>query len=103
MHSMHGSRTMRVACLLALLLLGVVAGGNEAAHRLPGTGTTTAPTQLRTTAAWKMGGGEEVHRRILASINPSGLDPDKPSCLKSCPARGQPYTNRGCQRAYRCG
>jgi|UniRef100_A0A804MI67 hypothetical protein len=62
-----------------------------AARQMTAQATTTASTM-----------GKEVHRRVLGSINPSTLDPDKPACLGSCPAAGRPYTGRGCQKAYQC-
>uniref|UniRef100_A0A0A8ZM34 Uncharacterized protein n=1 Tax=Arundo donax TaxID=35708 RepID=A0A0A8ZM34_ARUDO len=47
----------------------------------------------------------DLHRRVLAGggIRPPALRPDRPACLGSCPAPGQPYTGRGCQRVYHCG
>ncbi|TVU13802.1 hypothetical protein EJB05_37230, partial [Eragrostis curvula] len=67
----------------------------EAARLLAGTGTHYSDN-----AAWKLGG--EVPRRILASINLSGLDPDRASCIQSCPAPGRSYTGPGCQKVYGC-
>ncbi|TVU03188.1 hypothetical protein EJB05_51290, partial [Eragrostis curvula] len=98
--SMHGRTTC--VSLLALLLLGVplagpvAGGGMEAARLLAGTGTHYSDN-----AAGKLGG--EVPRRILAgSINLSGLDPDRASCIQSCPPPGGSYTGPGCQKVYGC-
>jgi hypothetical protein len=46
----------------------------------------------------------ELHRRVLlgGSIRPSVFTPDRPACLRPCPAQGRPYTNRGCEKIYRC-
>ena len=54
--------------------------------------------QVTTTAKSTM--GLEVHRRVLGSISPNSLNPDKPACLGSCPAAGRSYTGRSCQKAY---
>lgn len=97
--------------VVALALAGpIIAGGSVEvglASKAAGTGAYAArqmmTAQVTTTAKSTM--GLEVHRRVLAS-NPSSslsLNPDRAACLGSCPAPGGSYTNRGCQKAYRCG
>ncbi|EES11937.1 hypothetical protein BDA96_02G175900 [Sorghum bicolor] len=46
----------------------------------------------------------ELHRRVLAgsSLKPSVFTPNRPACPQSCPARGRPYTGRGCNAIYQC-
>ncbi|NP_001144230.1 hypothetical protein Zm00014a_015840 [Zea mays] len=46
----------------------------------------------------------ELHRRVLAGgfVKSNVLNPDKAACIKSCPARGRPYTGRGCSNIYQC-
>nr|CAD1824440.1 unnamed protein product [Ananas comosus var. bracteatus] len=45
----------------------------------------------------------ETHRRILATIDPRTVfNPDRPACVGPCPARGGPYTGRGCESYYQC-
>lgn len=44
-----------------------------------------------------------THRRILATIDPRTVfNPDRPVCAGPCPARGGPYTGRGCESYYQC-
>ncbi|XP_048561011.1 uncharacterized protein LOC125541710 [Triticum urartu] len=43
-----------------------------------------------------------VHRRVLASLGNSVFDPNRPACTGQCGGAGQPYTGRGCVRAYQC-
>ena len=106
----------KICCVFQLaLLLGVVlalagpiiAGGSVEvglASKAAGAGAYAArqmmTAQVTTTAKSTM--GLEVHRRVLGSISPSSLNPDKPACLGSCPAAGRSYTGRGCQKAYQC-
>ncbi|XP_020110787.1 uncharacterized protein LOC109725823 [Ananas comosus] len=45
----------------------------------------------------------ETHRRILATIDPRTVfNPDRPACVGPCPARGGPYTGRGCESYFQC-
>lgn len=97
------------ACVFLLALLGValaLAGGSTRVGLASKAGPSYAARQLMaqvtTTAATTSMMGLVVHRRVLASISPSTLNPDRPACLGKCPAAGRPYTSRGCQKAYRC-
>ncbi|KAF8765936.1 hypothetical protein HU200_007973 [Digitaria exilis] len=73
---------------------------------LTGTGSYATARQLMavapTTTTTTM--GLEVHRRrrILGSISTSSLDPNRPACIRACPAAGGPYTSRGCLNVYQC-
>ncbi|PVH35151.1 hypothetical protein PAHAL_7G112200 [Panicum hallii] len=88
---------------VALALAGSIAGGSmEAvlagkrqygAAQLMMTPVTATPTSVL---------GVEVRRRVLGSISPSSLDPNRAACIGSCPAAGGAYTGRGCQRVYQC-
>ncbi|KAI5002023.1 hypothetical protein ZWY2020_026673 [Hordeum vulgare] len=47
----------------------------------------------------------DVHRRVYGSgdITKESLDPNKPRCVRNCPApAGYPYTGRGCNKYYDC-
>ncbi|KAF8661980.1 hypothetical protein HU200_056594 [Digitaria exilis] len=96
-------------CILLFALLGVgvaLAGGRmEAAAGLAGAGPYASARQLMAVAPTRTTMMSlEVHRRrrILGSISTSSLDPNKPACIKACPAAGGPYTNRGCLNVYQC-
>lgn len=97
------------ACVFLLALLGValaLAGGGMGVGLASKAGPSYAARQLMaqvtTTAAATSMLGLVVHRRVLASISPSTLNPDRPACIGKCPAPGRPYTGRRCQKAYQC-
>ncbi|KAL6841145.1 hypothetical protein ACP4OV_029114 [Aristida adscensionis] len=47
----------------------------------------------------------ELHRRILAGgghVSAGALEASKAYCNPNCPAPGEPYTGRGCEKKYQC-
>uniref|UniRef100_A0A0A9BKU0 Uncharacterized protein n=1 Tax=Arundo donax TaxID=35708 RepID=A0A0A9BKU0_ARUDO len=84
--------------LLALLIAALALAGGVAAG-LAADVSGSAQQLISSRASMPR---VEVHRRILGSIKPSSLNPDRPSCIKSCPASGRPYTGRNCQKVYQC-
>ncbi|KAM0839079.1 hypothetical protein ACQ4PT_060541 [Festuca glaucescens] len=83
--------------LLAVLLTGAVLAVLAAS---PATGDTTAELAGGMgAAAYRVDAAAalrqltpDVHRRILASLTSSSLEPNKPVCVGTCAARGRPYT-----------
>uniref|UniRef100_A0A0A9B474 Uncharacterized protein n=1 Tax=Arundo donax TaxID=35708 RepID=A0A0A9B474_ARUDO len=110
-----GRMVYAYAYLLSLLgavlaLASPVAGGMKATFA-GGIGVGDAAvlrqlmsTRLEDAVAPELTVDLDLHRRVLAggSIRPPALSPNRPACLGSCPARGRPYTGRGCQKVYGC-
>ncbi|TVU13809.1 hypothetical protein EJB05_37237, partial [Eragrostis curvula] len=46
----------------------------------------------------------DLYRRVFASrdVSHSALNPDQAACLGPCPAPGDRYTGRGCEKTYGC-
>ncbi|KAJ1270495.1 hypothetical protein BS78_06G056100 [Paspalum vaginatum] len=110
---MTDSKQVCVCFLLSVLGVAALAlaGGSMGFGHLAGNkGRPYAARQVTmaqaatttTTASRMMGLGEVNHRRILGSISLSSLDPNRPACIRSCPAAGGAYTGRGCQKVYQC-
>jgi hypothetical protein len=105
-----------------LVLLGVVlaltapvAGGMKATFGAGGGGPGSwsgdaallrrlMSTRLEDGVAPELTVDLELHRRVLVggSIRPSVFTPDRPACLGPCRAPGRSYTNRGCEKIYKC-
>ncbi|KAF0893895.1 hypothetical protein E2562_031430 [Oryza meyeriana var. granulata] len=90
----HVSLLSMVVVIVATLAGAVAASGDDARSS---TGATAAAGVAAGTDV------VYVHRRVLSSsIQSSVLSANQPACLRSCTARGQPYTGRGCTKAYQC-
>ncbi|RCV33169.1 hypothetical protein SEVIR_7G067400v4 [Setaria viridis] len=103
----YASLLVLVGVLLALAS-PVVAGGMSATFAAGvGVGDAAALRRLMSTrledgVAPELTVDLELHRRVLAGvIKPGALNPNRPACIRSCPAPGQPY-NRGCKAIYHC-
>jgi hypothetical protein len=103
----------RKACISLLLLLGVALALAAPATADMKTSYSVdavarqlmsppSSTRLEDGVAPEFTADMEVQRRVLASISPGSLNRNRQACLRSCPARGGSYTNRGCQSRYRC-
>ncbi|KAF8661983.1 hypothetical protein HU200_056597 [Digitaria exilis] len=94
-----------------LALVGPVAGGTTKATFAAGVGPTGDAALLRRLMSARLEDGVspellvdvELHRRVLAgAITTDALKPGRPACIRSCPAPGRPYTDRGCEAVYQC-
>ncbi|XP_062185304.1 uncharacterized protein LOC133888924 [Phragmites australis] len=114
-----GTKVYACAYLLALVgvvlaLAGPVAGyGFKATFAASGPGSWSGDaaalrrlmsTRLEDGVAPELTVDLDLHRRVLAgnSIGTGALESSRQVCLGSCAAPGEPYTDRGCQKKYRC-
>lgn len=96
-------------CVVLAVALPIVADGVKATFTGGGPGTWPGDVaalmsmRLEDSLAPEFTLDLDLHRRILAGgIRPGALNPDHPACPGQCGARGRPYTNRGCEKLYRC-
>ena len=114
-----GTKVYACAYLLALVGVVLALAGPVAGYGFKATFATSGPgswsgdaaalrrlmsTRLEDGVAPELTVDLDLHRRVLAggSIRPPVLDRNKPACIGSCPARGEPYIGPGCQKIYHC-
>ncbi|KAJ1270497.1 hypothetical protein BS78_06G056300 [Paspalum vaginatum] len=99
--------------VVLLALAGPVAGGMKATFAsgvAMGDAAVlrrlmTSSSMLEDSVATELTVDLDLHRRVLAGggfIKPPVFVAERPSCLRSCPAPGRPYTDRGCKAIYQC-
>ncbi|RLM74690.1 uncharacterized protein C2845_PM15G05090 [Panicum miliaceum] len=93
-----GSKACVVFLLAVLIVIALALAGGSMEAAPAGKGRRPYGARHLATAVL----GVEVRRRVLGSISPSSLDPNRAACIGSCPAAGGAYTGRGCQKVYQC-
>lgn len=96
-----------VAALLGVHGVAVAAASSAGAAAMPGLHVLRRVEEDTMMSSLLAQGEDEVaypKRRVLqgGNINYGALTASKAACYGPCPARGQPYSGRGCQQIYQC-